>query len=89
MYCNEQEFQETTSDTIDYIVSQVEFTVENLKNVSNSFDSAKTIAHELNLPPDADKGIDSVKKKIMDAAINLSNRSHDNSEILYRVLDGV
>ncbi|XP_058765414.1 uncharacterized protein LOC131638897 [Vicia villosa] len=89
LYSNEQEFQETTSDIIDYILSQVEFTVENLKNVSNSFDSAKTIAHELNLPPDADMGIDSVKKKILDAAINISNKSHDNSEIIYRVLDGV
>ncbi|CAI8610443.1 unnamed protein product [Vicia faba] len=89
LYSNEQEFQETTSDTIDYIVSQVEFTVENLKNVSNSFDSAKTIADELKLPPEADMGIDIVKKKILDAAIALSNKTHDNSQILHGVLDKV
>ncbi|KAL5065231.1 hypothetical protein RYX36_026968, partial [Vicia faba] len=89
LYSNEQEFQETTSDTIDYIVSQVEFTVENLKNVSNSFDSAKTIADELKLPPEADMGIDIVKKKILDAAIALSNKTHDNSQILHGVLDRV
>ncbi|GAU11956.1 hypothetical protein TSUD_195800 [Trifolium subterraneum] len=72
-----------------YVVSQVEFTNENLKNVSNYLESAKKIAIELDLPQDVDKGIDSVKKKIMVAATDLSNKTHNNSKMLHNGLEGM
>jgi len=72
-----------------YIVNQAEFTVENLKNVSNYFDSAKMIAIELGLPSEVDEEIDSVKKKIIDVAADISTKTQNNSQMLHNGIDGM
>jgi glutamyl-tRNA reductase len=72
-----------------YVVNQVEFTEENLKNVSNYLDSAKKIAIELGLPPNVEKSIDSVKNKIMVTTNDLSKKTSNNSKMLHNGFDGM
>lgn len=89
LYYSQQEFHGSTSNTLDYVVTRAEFTAENLRNVSNYFDSAKEIAFKLGLPSNVDKDIDDVKKKISSAAANISKKTQDNSQTLHRVIDGM
>ncbi|KAK2411798.1 envelope glycoprotein B [Trifolium repens] len=89
LHYSEQQFHGTTSNTMKYVVNQVEFTEENLKNVSNYLDSAKKIAIELGLPPNVEKSIDSVKNKIMVTANDLSKKTSNNSKMLHNGFDGM
>jgi len=72
-----------------YIVSQAEFTIENLKNVSNYLNSAKIMAIEFGLPDDVDEKIDSVKKNIIDVAVDISMKTHNNSQMLHNGIHGM
>ncbi|RHN64058.1 hypothetical protein MtrunA17_Chr4g0065031 [Medicago truncatula] len=89
LYTSEQQFHGTTSNTMKYIVSQAEFTIENLKNVTNYLDSAKMMAIEFGLPDDVDEEIDSVKKKIIDVAADISIKTHNNSQMLHNAIHGM
>ncbi|CAJ2634611.1 unnamed protein product [Trifolium pratense] len=89
LYSSEQKVHGTTSNTMKYVVSQVEFTNENLKNVSNYLDSAKKISIELGLPRDIDKGIHSVQKKIMVTSNDLSKKTRNTSKMLHNGSEGM
>ncbi|XP_057420762.1 uncharacterized protein LOC130714820 [Lotus japonicus] len=89
LYISQGKFDGTTSNTLDYVVSQAEFTAENLRNVSRYFDSAEQIVIGVGLSPAVENDIDNVKKKISTATDYLSKKTRDNSKMLHRAIDAM
>ncbi|XP_027368785.1 uncharacterized protein LOC113874771 [Abrus precatorius] len=89
LYSGQGELGESTSKTLDYIVSQAQFVAENLKNASSYFDSAKKLINGVTLPLDLGKDIDHVKSKITTAADDLSKKTEDNSTVIHQGIDGM
>ena len=73
-------------------MSQAEFTAQNLRNVSDFFDTAKQVGLAVDLsflPSNFGEEIDDVKTKIRDAAAILSNKTDDSSEKIHLGIDGM
>ncbi|RRT84833.1 hypothetical protein GW17_00039090 [Ensete ventricosum] len=83
-------FHSSTSKTVDYVVGQANFTVDNLRNFSDSLAEAKKITvDQVFLPANVQSEIDSLKTKVNSSATELRNRTLDNSRKISRVLDRV
>ncbi|XP_028792413.1 uncharacterized protein LOC114748217 isoform X2 [Neltuma alba] len=81
LYTGQGKFHGSSSDTLDYVVKQADFTAENLRNVSDYLDAAKKIGVDaIFLPSDVQKNIDDVQTKIRSAATTLSNETRENSK---------
>ncbi|KAK2450613.1 transmembrane protein [Trifolium repens] len=90
LYTAQGKFHESTSKTLEYVVSQADFTAENLRNVSDYLDAAKNIGVDaVFLPADVQKNIDTIKTKINSSAIELSTKTHENAEQIQNGLDGM
>nr|KYP57354.1 hypothetical protein KK1_003615 [Cajanus cajan] len=89
LYAGQYKFHESTSNTLDYVVSQAQFVAENLRNVSSSFDSAKQLVVGFPVPLDLGSDLDGLNKKVTTAARSISEKTHDNSKIIRHVIDGV
>ncbi|TKY73044.1 Transmembrane protein [Spatholobus suberectus] len=90
LYTAQGKFHGSTTDTLEYVVSQADFTAENLRNVSDYLDEAKKIGVDaVFLPADVQKNIDEVKTKINSSAAALSSKTEDNSEKIKEGLDGM
>lgn len=90
LYTGQAKFHESITDTLNYVVSQSDDTVNNLNNVSSILFVAKGIEiDQFSLPSNIKNDIDSVDKKISDAATNLQFETRKNEKDIQRVLDDV
>ncbi|KAI9117170.1 hypothetical protein K1719_011336 [Acacia pycnantha] len=90
LYTGQGKFYTSTSNTLDYVVSQAEFTAKNLRNVSSYLDTAKVIGVDaVFLPPNIQKNITNVKSKIDTAASTLSSKTKQNSKDIHNGFDGM
>uniref|UniRef100_A0A7N0RA57 Uncharacterized protein n=1 Tax=Kalanchoe fedtschenkoi TaxID=63787 RepID=A0A7N0RA57_KALFE len=90
LYTGQGNFHSKTSDTLSYIVSQADATVEKLKNVSDYMAAAKAIRVDSKfLPNDVLSSIDAIQQKINSSATTLGSETHKNSEGIQKVLDTV
>ncbi|KAI8544244.1 hypothetical protein RHMOL_Rhmol08G0281100 [Rhododendron molle] len=90
LYTGQGQFHTTTSDTLDYVVSQANTTVANLENVSDYLAAAKSIGiDQVSLPAGIQNNIDNVDNKISSAATTLQSETKKNKKDIEDVLDTV
>ena len=90
LYTGQGKFHDSTTNTLEYVVSQADFTAENLRNVSDYLDAAKKIGVDaVFLPSDVQKQIEDVQSKIRTAASDLSNKTADNSKKIKEGIDAM
>ncbi|GJV29552.1 glutamyl-tRNA(Gln) amidotransferase subunit D like protein [Tanacetum coccineum] len=90
LYTGQGKFHESTTDTLDYVVSQSNDTVYNLNNVSSILSVAKGIqVDQVSLPSNITTGIDRVDKMISDASRSLEFETRKNQKDIKRVLDDI
>ncbi|KVI06086.1 hypothetical protein Ccrd_015599 [Cynara cardunculus var. scolymus] len=83
-------FHNSTTDTLDYVVSQSNDTVSHLNNVSAILSVAKGIeVDQVSLPSDSKNDIDRVHKMIDAAARDLRFETRKNEKDIQRVLKAV
>ncbi|MQL83758.1 hypothetical protein Taro_016246, partial [Colocasia esculenta] len=88
LYTGQGKFHSCTSDTLDYIVGQANYTVEKLKNFSDYLAAAKAInVDKIFLSEDVRKNIDAIETKLHSSANDLGYRTKDNSRKIEDVLD--
>lgn len=76
------------SDTLDYVVKQSDFTVDNLRNFSDNLAAAKRVrVDEVFMPTDVQTRIDDIKTKLNVSANFLADRTASNSKKIHDVLD--
>ncbi|MQL93258.1 hypothetical protein Taro_025896, partial [Colocasia esculenta] len=90
LYNGQGKFHTSTSNTLDYVVGQSNYTVENLKNFSDNLAAAKKVSVDrIFLPGDIQGKIDAIETKLNSSANTLANRTKDNSRKIQNVLDSV
>ncbi|KAG7023477.1 hypothetical protein SDJN02_14502, partial [Cucurbita argyrosperma subsp. argyrosperma] len=90
LYTGQGRFHSITTRTLDYVVSQADDTVVNLRNVSDYLNAAKKIGvASAVLPGDVQNKIDDIEKKINSSAAILSEKTGSNSKAIQYVLDHV
>ncbi|KAK7281458.1 hypothetical protein RIF29_09476 [Crotalaria pallida] len=90
LYTGQGKFIGSTSNTLEYVVSQADFTAENLRNVSDYLNAAKKIGVDaVFLPSDLQKNIDDVISKINSSAVTLSTKTADNSDKIEKGINGM
>ena len=90
LYTGQGKFNESTTDTLDYVVSQSNDTIYKLKNVSAILSVAKGIeVDQVSLPSDIKTHIDRVHEMINGAARNLQIETRKNEKDIKRVLEDV
>eukprot|EP00262_Sarcandra_glabra_P005017 TRINITY_DN1625_c0_g2_i2.p1 TRINITY_DN1625_c0_g2~~TRINITY_DN1625_c0_g2_i2.p1 ORF type:complete len:519 (-),score=35.57 TRINITY_DN1625_c0_g2_i2:173-1729(-) len=90
LYEGQGKFHGITSDTLDYVVSQANFTVDNLKNFSSNLAAAKRVGVDnIFLPSVVQANIDGIQTKLNASANDLSTRTEENSKNIHNVLDSV
>ncbi|KAG6530499.1 uncharacterized protein LOC122043365 [Zingiber officinale] len=90
LYTGQGKFHRSTYSTMDYVVGQANFTVENLRNFSDSLSDAKKITvDQVLLPSNVRADIDVIAARVNKSATQLADRTSDNSRKIRRVLDRV
>lgn len=90
LYTGQGKFHSSTYRTMDYVVGQANFTVENLRNFSDSLSDAKKITvDQVLLPSNVRADIDVIEARVNSSATQLADRTSDNSRKIRRVLDRV
>ncbi|CAH1423013.1 unnamed protein product [Lactuca virosa] len=90
LYTGQGKFNDSTTDTLDYVVSQSNDTVYKLNNVSSILFVAKGIeVNQASLPSDIKNHIDKVHEMIKGAAQNLKFETRKNENDIKRVLKDV
>ncbi|MFS8000420.1 putative transmembrane protein [Helianthus anomalus] len=90
LYTGQGKFQESTTDTLNYVVSQSNDTVSSLKNVSSILSAAKDIEiDQVSLPSNVKTDIVRVHNMINDAASKLQFETRKNEKDIKHVLKDV
>ena len=90
LYTGQGKLHASTSHTLDYVVDQAEFTVENLQNFSYKLADAKKVSVAENfLPVDVQKKIDDIDAKLNTSSSQLASRTKKNSKEIRDWLDYV
>ncbi|KAG8060595.1 hypothetical protein GUJ93_ZPchr0002g24589 [Zizania palustris] len=90
LYDGQGKFHKSTTTTLKYIVSQANFTVDNLNNLSDSLSAAKKVdIGQFLLPPDVQNQINEIQGKLNSSATELATRTTDNSEKIQKLLNQV
>ncbi|XP_020583555.1 uncharacterized protein LOC110026779 [Phalaenopsis equestris] len=90
LYNGQGKFHSSTSNTLDYVVGQANFTVENLRAFSGNLSAAKRInVTNLFVPGDLQGRIDEIVTRVNTSANDLDRRTADNSKNIRDVLDTV
>nr|XP_043614836.1 uncharacterized protein LOC122586885 [Erigeron canadensis] len=90
LYTGQGKFHESTTKTLDYVVSQSNDTVNKLNNVSSILAVAKGIqVDQVSLPPNIQNHIDRVDKMISAAATSLQFETRKNEKDITRALNDV
>ncbi|XP_051191548.1 uncharacterized protein [Lolium perenne] len=90
LYDGQGKFNSSTTTTLDFVVSQANFTVENLNNLSDSLSAAKKVdIGQFLLPPNTLGQINEIQGKLNSSATDLATRTSDNSEKIRKLLNRV
>ncbi|XP_020594874.1 uncharacterized protein LOC110034976, partial [Phalaenopsis equestris] len=90
LYYGQQKFHKSSSDTLDYVVNQANFTVENLRGFSGNLSAAKRIqVTNMLIPTDVQSRIDDIVTKVNTSANDLDRRASKNSKNIRHVLNTV
>lgn len=90
LYAGQEKFHRSTTDTMEYIVNQADFTVGRLRNVSDYLASAKQIGvDKVFLPSDVQTDIDQIETKINSSASTLADTTVKNSDDIRDLLDSM
>ncbi|KAM0929805.1 hypothetical protein ACQ4PT_001409 [Festuca glaucescens] len=90
LYDGQGKFNSSTTTTLDFVVSQANFTVENLNNLSDSLSAAKKVdIGQFLLPPNTMGQINEIQGKLNSSATDLATRTSDNSEKIRKLLNRV
>ncbi|KAG2328772.1 hypothetical protein Bca52824_011500 [Brassica carinata] len=90
LYTGQGKFHASTTDTLDYVVRQANFTSENLRNVSDYLNAAKNVdVQSVVLPGDVLSSIDNIQGKINSSATTLSVKTMENQDRIQDVLDNM
>ncbi|XP_056851091.1 uncharacterized protein LOC108828495 isoform X2 [Raphanus sativus] len=88
LYTGQGKFHASTTDTLDYVVRQANFTSESLRNVSDYLNAAKKVdVQSIVLPGDVLSSIDNIQGKINSSATTLSVQTMENQDRIQNVLD--
>ncbi|KAJ0265284.1 Plasma membrane fusion protein [Hirschfeldia incana] len=90
LYTGQGKFHASTTDTLDYVVRQANFTAENLRNVSDYLNAAKKVdVQSIVLPGDVLSSIDNIQGKINSSATTLSVQTMENQDRIQDVVDNM
>uniref|UniRef100_A0ACD5ZIJ8 Uncharacterized protein n=1 Tax=Avena sativa TaxID=4498 RepID=A0ACD5ZIJ8_AVESA len=90
LYTGQGKFHSSTTTTLEFVVSQANFTVENLNNLSDSLSAAKKVdIGQFLLPPNVMGQINEIQGKLNSSATELATRTSDNSEKIQKLLNRV
>ncbi|KAK1550910.1 hypothetical protein Q3G72_026746 [Acer saccharum] len=90
LYTGNGKFTISIDDTLDYVENQAKYTSDNLKNVSNYLDTAKTVAvNSVFLPSEIQQAIDSIDKMIKSASTTLNDATSNNSKRIQTAVDNI
>uniref|UniRef100_A0A0E0K6E0 Uncharacterized protein n=1 Tax=Oryza punctata TaxID=4537 RepID=A0A0E0K6E0_ORYPU len=90
LYDGQGKFHKSTTTTLNFVVSQANFTVENLNNLSDSLSAAKKIDIGRSfLPNDVQNQINDIQGKLNSSATELATRTTDNSDKIQKLLNQV
>ncbi|KAL5212135.1 hypothetical protein ABZP36_022982 [Zizania latifolia] len=90
LYDGQGKFHISTTTTLKFVVSQANFTVDNLNNLSDSLSAAKKVdIGQFLLPPDVQNQINDIQGKLNSSASELATRTTDNSEKIKKLLNQV
>ncbi|GJM87150.1 hypothetical protein PR202_ga03076 [Eleusine coracana subsp. coracana] len=90
LYDGQGKFHKSTTTTLNFIVSQANFTVDNLQNLSDSLSAAKRVdIGRFLLPADVQNQINDIQVKLNSSATDLATRTTDNSEKIDKLLNRV
>ena len=90
LYDGQEKFHSSTTTTLDFVVSQADFTVDNLNNLSDSLSAAKKVdIGQFLLPPNVLGQINEIQVKLNTSATDLATRTADNSEKIQKLLNSV
>ncbi|KAJ4896942.1 hypothetical protein Rs2_23736 [Raphanus sativus] len=88
LYTGQGKFHASTTDTLDYVVRQANFTSENLRNVSDYLSAAERVdVQSLVLPGDVLTKINDIQAKINSSATTLSVKTMENQDKIQNVLN--
>uniref|UniRef100_A0A1J3DA60 Transmembrane protein n=1 Tax=Noccaea caerulescens TaxID=107243 RepID=A0A1J3DA60_NOCCA len=90
LYTGQGKFHASTTETLDYVVRQANFTSESLRNVSDYLNAAKKVDVQSSvLPGDVLSSIDDIQGKINSSATTLSTKTMENQDKIQNVLDNM
>ncbi|XP_052210633.1 uncharacterized protein LOC127813623 [Diospyros lotus] len=90
LYTGQGKFHNSTTKTLNYVVSQSDTTVEKLRNVSGYLAAAKDVGVvRVFLPSNVQGDIDRIETKINSSATTLHVKTEDNSRKIHNLLEAV
>ncbi|XP_023524139.1 uncharacterized protein LOC111788145 [Cucurbita pepo subsp. pepo] len=90
LYTGQARFHNSSSKTLEYVVSQADFTARKLRDVSDYFAAAKqTGVDQVFLPSDVQTDIDQIEIKINSSASVLDEKTVHNSNDIKDLLDSI
>lgn len=90
LYTGQGRFHNSTSETLEYVVSQADLTAQKLRDVSDYFAAAKqTGVDQVFLPSDVQTDIDQIEIKINSSASILDDKTVHNSNDIKDLLDSI
>ncbi|XP_062163196.1 uncharacterized protein LOC133870154 [Alnus glutinosa] len=90
LYAGQGRFHSSTTNTLEYVVNQADFTVEKLRNISDYLGAAKQLeVDQVFLPSNVQTDIDQIETMINSSASTLADRTMENSDDIHDLLDSV
>ncbi|CAL5056283.1 unnamed protein product [Urochloa decumbens] len=90
LYDGQGKFHKSTTTTLKFVVSQANYTVDNLRNLSDSLSAAKKVdIGRFLLPSDMQSQIDEIQGKLNSSATDLAAKTTDNSAKIKKLLNKV
>jgi hypothetical protein len=91
LYDGQEKFHKSTTTTLKFVVSQANYTVDNLRNLSDSLSAAKRIdiAQSFLLPPNVQTEINEIQGKLNSSATDLAIKTTDNAAKIKKLLNRV
>ncbi|KAJ0571017.1 putative transmembrane protein [Helianthus annuus] len=90
LYTGQGKFHNSTTDTLDFVVSESKDTINKLNNVSEILATSKNIGvDQVSLPPSMKQNIDRVDEMVSKAVRSLDSETQKNEKDIHDVLNSV
>jgi hypothetical protein len=90
LYDGQGKFHKSTTTTLKFVVSQANYTVDNLRNLSDSLSAAKKVdIGRFLLPSNVQNQINEIQGKLDSSANDLAIRTTDNAAKIKKLLNQV